>query len=363
MNWINAFELICYFIVAILLVDIFKKKSYRELGLLVSGALAGFALELLAVRLTDIYHYSNAFYISVGFAPYQFPFFGGLMWGGITVCALRIAQKFSKSKMMTALLSGWLIVSMDLLLDVVAIRLDGGFWVWDGRPINLAINHHMFMSVIWVNFLGYMFEVPSIVYMTLKSWEKNDASREGSVSPNNAASPNSDSSAEGSGSLQGNSSPDVSVSPNNAASPNSNSSAEASTSLQGNPSPEDSQKLHLLRSLLIGCGGILFVGLCSYISLFLNKITDEWFAFFAFLAIWVFVFIKLLASLICQDKNLTLSHPKDWTVIIFWFSLYSYCIAGLIQLGIVAAAPLFGAFACLLFVMTMALAFVDVREN
>lgn len=74
---------------------------------------------------------------------------------------------------MTALLAGWLIVSKDLFLDVVAIRLDGGFWVWDGRPINLIINHYMFMSVIWVNFLGYMFEVPAIVYMTLKTWEKD----------------------------------------------------------------------------------------------------------------------------------------------------------------------------------------------
>lgn len=97
--------------------------------------------------------------------------------GGITACALRIAKKFSLSTIMTALLTGWLIVSMDLLLDVVAIRLDGGFWVWDGRPINLDINHNMFMSVIWVNFLGYMFEVPAIVYMTLKSWKKDDNNR------------------------------------------------------------------------------------------------------------------------------------------------------------------------------------------
>lgn len=127
MNWINSFEIICYFIVTILVIDILKNKNYRELGLLISGAIAGFSLELLAVRLTDIYHYSNDFYISIGFVPYQFPFFGGLMWGGITVCALRIAKKFSLTKIMTALLSGWLIVSMDLLLDVVAIRLDGGF--------------------------------------------------------------------------------------------------------------------------------------------------------------------------------------------------------------------------------------------
>ena len=79
MNWINSFEIICYFIVAILLIDILKNKNYRELGLLISGAIAGFSLELLAVRLADIYHYSNDFYISIGFVPYQFPFFGGLI--------------------------------------------------------------------------------------------------------------------------------------------------------------------------------------------------------------------------------------------------------------------------------------------
>ncbi|WP_311537637.1 carotenoid biosynthesis protein [uncultured Anaerococcus sp.] len=299
MNWTNSFELICYFIVSILLVDIIKNKSYRELGLLISGALAGFALELLAVRLTDIYHYSNDFYISIGYTPYQFPFFGGLMWGGISVVALRIAKKFSLSNIMTALLSGWLIVSMDLLLDVVAIRLDGGFWVWDGRSINLDINHHMFMSVIWVNFLGYMFEVPSIIFMTLKSWEKDG----------------------------------------------------------------DQEKVRFLRSILIGLGGVAFVGVCSYISLLLNKITDEWFAYLSFLTIWIFVLMKLLAYLIDKRKNIIISHKKDWTVIIFWFCIYIYCIGGLFKLGIIKDLPIYGLFALLLFILTMVLAIVEIKDK
>lgn len=298
MNWINSFEIICYFIVTILVIDILKNKNYRELGLLVSGAIAGFSLELLAVRLTDIYHYSNDFYISIGFVPYQFPFFGGLMWGGITVCAIRIAKKFSLTKIMTALLSGWLIVSMDLLLDVVAIRLDGGFWVWDGRQINLFINHHMFMSVIWVNFLGYMFEVPSIVYMTLKSWEKHG-----------------------------------------------------------------DERLNLIRSLLIGLGGVAFVGICSSISLYLNKITDEWFSILAFLAIWIFVLIKLIREVLVQRKNLTFGNKKDWTTFIFWFCIYAYCIGGLIKLEIIQAVPVYGVFAFILFIMTLLLALVDVKES
>lgn len=300
MNWINSFEIICYFIVSILVIDILKNKKYKELGLLISGAIAGFALELLAVRLTDIYHYSNDFYISIGRAPYQFPFFGGLMWGGITVCALRIAKKFSKNDFITALLTGWLIVSMDLLLDVVAIRLNGGFWVWDGRPINLDINHHMFMSVIWVNFLGYMFEVPSIVYMTLKSWEKDKG---------------------------------------------------------------ESVKINLIRSVIIGVLGVLFVGICSFISLYLNKITDEWFSAVAFISLWLFVLIKLIKSIIFKRKNLTFKNKKDWTSFIFWFSIYAYCIAGLIELKIIQALPLYGIFAFALFILTIILVLVDVKEE
>ena len=298
MNWINSFEIICYFIVVILLIDILKNKKYRELGLFISGALAGFSLELLAVRLTDIYHYSNDFFISIGFVPYQFPFFGGLMWGGITVCALRIAKKFSLSTIMTALLTGWLIVSMDLLLDVVAIRLDGGFWVWDGRPINLDINHHMFMSVIWVNFLGYMFEVPAIVYMTLRSWKRDKSNR-----------------------------------------------------------------VNVVKSLLIGLGGVAFVGICSYISLYLNKITDEWFSFIAFLMIWIFVLVKLISTIISNRKNIFISLKKDWTIIIFWFAIYAYCIAGLVKIGIIQSIPIYGLFAVILFVMTMVLTVVDVRKD
>ena len=299
MNWINAFELICYFIVFVLIVDILKKKNYRELELLISGALAGFALELLAVRFTGIYHYSKDFYISIGFEPYQFPFFGGLMWGGITVCAFRIAEKFPFDKIMKALLTGWLIVTMDLLLDVVAIRLNGGFWVWEGRAITLDINHHMFMSVIWVNFLGYMFEVPAIVYMSLKSWGKDHGA----------------------------------------------------------------SKINIGRSLLIGAGGVVFVSVLSLISLYLNKISDEWFSFVSFLLIWIFVLAKLIAVLISEKDNISFSQKKDWTLVIFWLAIYSYCIAGLFKLGIIKALPLYGVFAFIIFILTLTLAFMDVSKD
>ena len=49
------------------LADIVIKKRREELRLFLSAALAGFILELPAVRVTGIYRYSPDFWISIGF--------------------------------------------------------------------------------------------------------------------------------------------------------------------------------------------------------------------------------------------------------------------------------------------------------
>lgn len=240
MNWINAFEIICYIIVGIFLFDVIKKKNWNELYMFISAAIAGFSLELLAVRLTDIYHYSNLYYIMIGIEPYQFPFFGGLMWGAVAVCAYRLAKKFKLSPLMTELLSGFFVVSMDLLLDVAAIRLSGGFWVWEGREINLSVSHHTFMSVIWVNFLGYIFETPSIIYYSEKYWRH----KEKSIIKN------------------------------------------------------------IIAAIIIGLMSVATVGVLSFISLKLNDITDEWFSFIAFLVLWLYIFIRLIREIFLKRKDI-----------------------------------------------------------
>lgn len=299
MNWINTFEILCYIIVAILFVDILKNKNYKELSILISGCLAGFALELLAVRFTSIYHYSNDFYLSIGIVPYQFPLFGGLMWGAITVCALRIALKFNFDKLMTALVTGFLIVSMDLLLDVIAIRLDGGFWIWEGRVIDLTINHHTFMSVLWVNFLGYMFEVPAIVYMSLTNFENN----------------------------------------------------------------QYENHFNLLKALVIGFFGVVFVSLASAISLFFNKLTDEWFSFVAFVILYIFIFIRFAKAIISSKNNLTFKGNRDFPLIIFWIVIYTYCICGLIKLEILQTKLIYGTFSILIAVGTIILSLVCRKDK
>lgn len=296
MLWIHGFEVMCYILAAMLLVDMIRKRDRDEGGLFLSAALAGFALELLAVRLTDIYHYSDAFYIVIGPAPYQFPFFGGLMWGGVAVCAARIAKKFPFSPLMRALFAGWLVVSMDLLLDVAAIRLDGGFWIWEGRPINLAISHHLFMSVVWVNFLGYLFETPALVYMSERRRKR----------------------------------------------------------------PPSSVPKEIFISLLIGAAAVAVVGILSAAALFMDGLTDEWFSCVAFLMIWCGVLFKLTATLLNRWKRLSFRGKKDWVLVVFWTAMYAYCLAGLWSLGVIRALPAYGAFGLFLGLKTLALCLLRV---
>ena len=296
MNWINAFELICYAITLIFLADILGKKSWQELLLFISAAFAGFALELLAVRVTDIYHYNPDFYISIGFKPYQFPFFGGLMWGGLTVYALRMAKRLKLSPFLTALVGGWLIVTMDLFLDVAAIRLNGGFWVWDGREITLEITHHMFMSVIWVNFLGYLFETPAMIFISLKTEGKRKRM------------------------------------------------------------PAWKQ---VLAALGIGLAGVVFVGAASGLSLLLNSITDEWFSCIAFALIWVFVLLIILKILISGGSRVQRIPEWDWPLLLYWAVMYGFCIAALIHLGVAGQMPLYFACAILFGAGTLALGAIE----
>ena len=221
------------------------------------------------------------------------------MWGGLTVCALRIARKLGFGKLMTAFVTGWLIVSMDILLDVAAIRLSGGFWVWEGREITLDVTHHMFMSVIWVNFLGYLFETPAVAYLTLRSWERK----------------------------------------------------------------EESMGRKILMTIGIGLAGVAIVGAASGIALGLNALTDEWFACIAFILLWGFILARLIVQMIRKRGELTFKGKKDWVLLVFWAAMYGYCLVSLFSLGILQAVPWYGIFAVVLTVGTLWLSALYEREQ
>ena len=276
MTWINAFELMCYVIVAIMLVDLIRKKDYDALFTFGAAALVGFFMELAAVAVTDIYYYNDSFWLSLGKVPKQFPLFGGFMWGGLTVYGIRLAKKLNFGKWMTAFAAGFFIVTMDILLDVVAIRLDGGFWVWVGNPINTEITQHTFLSVIWVNFLGYMFETPAVVLLTQLKCKKVKPTEWGKQT---------------------------------------------------------------LGMFLIAIGAIIVTAVGSLASLGLNAITDDWFACIAFSLLWLAVAVLIIRQAVKIGLRPMCSKKWDVPMLIFWLAMYGYCLIALGYLGLIAVLP------------------------
>ncbi len=277
MNWPNGFELMCYVIVAIMLADLIHKKDYNSLFTFGAAALVGFTMELLAVSVTDIYYYNPGFYLNIGTEPNQFPLFGGFMWGGLTVYGIKLAQKLNFNKWMTALAAGMMIVTLDLLLDVVAIRLDGGFWAWAGNPIETTINRHTFFSVIWVNYLGYLIETPAVVLLTLI---KNEKVRE-----------------------------------------------------------TDFGK-QALSMVLIALGAICITSTESLIALGLNRLTDDWFTCGAFILLWLLLAAQIIRQSIGQKLRLAPAREWNIPMAIFWNAMYIFCIAAIAALNLHQGVPL-----------------------
>ena len=150
------------------------------------------------------------------------------------------------------------------------------------------------MSVIWVNFLGYLFETPTIVYLTLKAWEKKQK-----------------------------------------------------TVLR-----------KIGEVLAINAAGVIAVGVLSALSMALDKITDEWFSCIAFIFLWAFIFVKVCVQIIRMRRELTFKGTKDWVLILFWACIYGYCLCGLWSLHILQAVPWYGVCAFLLAAFTMGLSAV-----
>ena len=278
MSWLHGFELMCYGIVALMLIDLLRKKDYDSLFTFGSAAIVGFVMELLAVAVTDIYYYNPDFLLNLGREPKQFPVFGGFMWGGLTVYGIKLAQKLKWDKIRTALAAGMLIVTMDILLDVVAIRLDGGFWVWAGKEIGLGVDQHTFMSVIWVNFLGYMIETPTVVWLTLRKRERV---------------------------------------------------------------AETNWKAQVGQMFLIALLAIAVTAAGSLIALGLNRITDDWFACAAFAALWSVLVLMIVQRCIRLRLRLEHPARWNWPGVIFWAAMYAYCLNALCVLGIHRSVPWF----------------------
>ncbi len=157
--WIVTFEIItfCFFTIAVILT--LKNKSYRSLSTIIAGAIFGVILEYLNIYLTQGYEYSTNFILLVGKEPFHVPIMIGLAWGLLLESSHKISESFHFPILLRTIFEATFIVSLDLFSDIVAVRLDGGFWVWTGHPAVLTITNTDFMGIAYGNFYGWYFVV------------------------------------------------------------------------------------------------------------------------------------------------------------------------------------------------------------
>lgn len=275
MNFLITFELMCYIIVAIMLIYLIIKKDKSSIYIFITATIVGLIMELLAVTVTDIYEYNENFLILIGAPPKTFPLFGGFMWGGLTVYSIKIAKSFNLSKLKTGLISGFIIVTMDIFLDVIAIRLDGGFWKWLNTDLNYLINNTGFMSVIWVNFLGYMFEVPAVTILSIISEDK----------------------------------------------------------FNQNPSRKVLFKnfLVVFKNIILA---ILITASFSALSLLFDSFTNNYFSMIVFIILYILIFIIIVYNSIKDGREIRKLKGIDYSCLIFWLSIYIYIFISLLYLNI-----------------------------
>jgi hypothetical protein len=138
------------------------KKQYRQLSTLIAGSIFGVFLEFMNVFLTEGYTYSQHFLIQVGSAPHNIPIVIGLSWGILLVTSHQISDCYELPPFVKLLFESAFVVSVDLFLDVIAVRLDGGFWIWTNAPLDLNITALTLYGIFYGNFYGWYCVIFSI---------------------------------------------------------------------------------------------------------------------------------------------------------------------------------------------------------
>ncbi|TFG19910.1 MAG: carotenoid biosynthesis protein [Promethearchaeota archaeon] len=152
--WIIYFEMTNLAIFIGFLIYLIVKKHYRQISTLLVGSIFGVTLEFINVLVFANYYYNPGFLIQVGGAN-NIPIIIGLSWGMLLTSAREITKNYTIPKGIKALFEAIFVVSVDLFLDVVAVRIEGGFWTWIGIPLSTEINYDSIIGIPWGNYFGW----------------------------------------------------------------------------------------------------------------------------------------------------------------------------------------------------------------
>lgn len=148
-----------------------NKKDYRAVAQILIGSLFGISLEFMNVLLYEVYTYSTQFLIQAGTAPDNVPISAGLYWGLILYSCMQVSDRIGLPEWSRPSLDGILALTIDMSLDTIAIRVDGGFWNWLTVPFESLPTSNGFFGVTYGNFTGWLIVV--FTFSALLRAEKN----------------------------------------------------------------------------------------------------------------------------------------------------------------------------------------------
>jgi len=158
-NWILGFEIPAVLLFLFAVVMLIKGKDYSRLLDLTTAFVFGITLEYLNMAITKGYHYHTEFLLQFGKPPTNVPIVIGLAWGMLLLTAQDVSRRLKLPLHIGIFFEAAFVVSTDIMLDVIAIRLEGGFWVWDTISTDDTITNTSFFGVGWINFIGWYFVI------------------------------------------------------------------------------------------------------------------------------------------------------------------------------------------------------------
>lgn len=156
-------DLVPFHLLLMLLLLIFSIKEWSSHILLFAGIIftAGFLIELIGVN-TDAIFGSYTYGKALGIKLWQTPLLIGINWLILVYCTGVFLEQFKmKTRFLFSLLGALILLSLDILIEPVAMRFD--YWTWDGSVI--PVQNYL----AWFLFSGLMLWIFSSISFNKKN--------------------------------------------------------------------------------------------------------------------------------------------------------------------------------------------------
>lgn len=153
--WLEVFEIMLVILFFGTFTILLVRKDHSRIGELINGTIFGVMLEYLNIYIFEGYRYHSGFFLQIGAAPNNVPLAIGMAWGLLGIYTTSLVSRYHLPSVIRLIFAALIAVSYDLLLDIIAVRLEGGFWVWAGYSLDYEITLGALYGIPWGNFIGW----------------------------------------------------------------------------------------------------------------------------------------------------------------------------------------------------------------